>query len=1208
MGRKFDDHDAVRRYLLRQLTDSEQQDLELLILSDAELAEELDIAEDELIDEYLDQKLTETEREVFERDFLASPARQRKLVAAEALQRYLQTIPPTPVVVPEGLLSRVSRSLQQSFFSSPLAVAAALFLVVGLGFAVWRITSHRSPVDDGLVALNAAYDRERPTEARITQFNYAPYVTTRGPAAKSVNEADRDRAELIFRNALNERPTPALHHALGKVYLAKNDFDRAIAEFEEARKGDANNALIYADLGAAYLEKGKLGIAGNDEARADAGKGLADLGRALENLNKSLELQPSLLEALFNRALCEQKMTLYAKAEEDWRLYLQKDSSSRWAEEARQNLKALEERKARATESEEQLRQNFLQAFATKNEPEAWIALTRSQRRAGNSIVERMLDEYLEQRLRGDTEGAKSVLQLIKFAADVQAQKIDERYTFDLAKIYSGCSLQQCQSLAAARNQMKLASASFNKNEFDEAVRLFTDAETAFAKINDTPEALFAQSWIGVSTLRLSQAEAGVQIFQELSTKFEARGYKFFQAVSLTALGDAYATLNEFSKRLDYANRALTLSERLEDHANVVRCQSHRLGTYLILNDEEKSLDAFLRATVRADYIPPDPKLVWPLYYEAALDFHFLGLPSSALAFAQEAMSLANAADVGLLRSRSWERLGVIYGKQGNFAAAIDSGNRALAEAAKISGDVIRKNMSAHSVLVLGELHAAAGEAKQSIEYFDQSIKAYEDLKSEAYSYRSHKGKLLSLIALHDDAHAQAELDSVLALFEGQRQKIVEESNRDKFFDSGQDTYDVAIAFALSHGNDYVKALDYAEASRARSLFEMMGNGANPIDSPEGRQLLLRGNTAPLTVAEIQQQMPAAGQLLEYAALPDRLVMWVVTPSAVKGAQVSIDAAKLDENVRRYVSLLSEHNPSAVDSDQIRAEGSKLSESLLAPVQQFLDPAKQLCIIPDKSLNFLPFAALLNSSGKYLVEDFQLEQAASANVFVRSSSNATAKERTSTETLLSVGNPDFDSSRFTELADLPEAAREAKEVASFYKPATILSGADASRSRVIRDSATADVIHFATHAVSDPESPLASKLVLARDSTSASANGGDAFEAFDIYGLQLPRTRLIVLSACQTGIERSYRGEGAVGLSRPFIAAGVPLVIASLWPVESDATANLMISFHRYRKTQKLSTVAALRMAQLDMIHHSSNSENGYGWAAFTAIGGYATY
>ena len=109
--------------------------------------------------------------------------------------------------------------------------------------------------------------------------------------------------------------------------------------------------------------------------------------------------------------------------------------------------------------------------------------------------------------------------------------------------------------------------------------------------------------------------------------------------------------------------------------------------------------------------------------------------------------------------------------------------------------------------------------------------------------------------------------------------------------------------------------------------------------------------------------------------------------------------------------------------------------------------------------------------------------------------------------------------------------------------------------------------------------------------------------------MKLTRTRLVVLSACQTGIERSYRGEGAIGLARPFIAAGVPVVVASFWEVDSEATANLMISFHNHRKKERISSVEALRRAQLDAIHNSQPNERAtFGWAAFVAIGGYATF
>ena len=109
--------------------------------------------------------------------------------------------------------------------------------------------------------------------------------------------------------------------------------------------------------------------------------------------------------------------------------------------------------------------------------------------------------------------------------------------------------------------------------------------------------------------------------------------------------------------------------------------------------------------------------------------------------------------------------------------------------------------------------------------------------------------------------------------------------------------------------------------------------------------------------------------------------------------------------------------------------------------------------------------------------------------------------------------------------------------------------------------------------------------------------------------MKFNRTRLVVLSACQTGIERVYQGEGAIGLARPFIASGVPVVVGSLWPVESESTADLMISFHKQRKQNHVSTVEALRGAQLEILHQQQpGSPKNYGWAAFIAIGGYAAF
>ena len=100
----------------------------------------------------------------------------------------------------------------------------------------------------------------------------------------------------------------------------------------------------------------------------------------------------------------------------------------------------------------------------------------------------------------------------------------------------------------------------------------------------------------------------------------------------------------------------------------------------------------------------------------------------------------------------------------------------------------------------------------------------------------------------------------------------------------------------------------------------------------------------------------------------------------------------------------------------------------------------------------------------------------------------------------------------------------------------------------------------------------------------------------------LLRARLVILSACQSGLGQYYRGEGIVSLVRPFLARGVPTVVASLWPVDSPATAMLMIDFHRARKQNSLLAADALRAAQLRMMQGDSFNHPYY-WAPFVVIG-----
>jgi CHAT domain-containing protein len=147
------------------------------------------------------------------------------------------------------------------------------------------------------------------------------------------------------------------------------------------------------------------------------------------------------------------------------------------------------------------------------------------------------------------------------------------------------------------------------------------------------------------------------------------------------------------------------------------------------------------------------------------------------------------------------------------------------------------------------------------------------------------------------------------------------------------------------------------------------------------------------------------------------------------------------------------------------------------------------------------------------------------------------------------------------------------------------------------------IVHFATHGIINTERPELSGIVLSLfDREGHSQNG--FLRLHDIYNLHLPAD-LVVLSACSTGLGKEVRGEGVIGLSRGFMFAGASGVIASLWKVDDDATAELMKHFYDALFQKGMSPSAALRHAQL-ALSQNKRWESPYYWAGFVIQGNYA--
>jgi CHAT domain-containing protein len=564
-----------------------------------------------------------------------------------------------------------------------------------------------------------------------------------------------------------------------------------------------------------------------------------------------------------------------------------------------------------------------------------------------------------------------------------------------------------------------------------------------------------------------------------------------------------------------------------------------------------------------------------------------LKLFSTSLSFSKEALALIKEISPASIRvSRSLNNIVRAAAAKGDFESALKYANESRQVTLMRGPSAENTQAAAESHLLLADLKSQMKECDAALTDYDQALELYNRLPELTVgSYQIHKGKLFCFEQLERRAEFSEELKTVLKLSEQYRAKIREDTSRQAFFAGEQLVYDVAIESAIKDG-DARRALSFAEESRSRSLLDFVESDKPAVELEKRFGAVAR----PLSLAEIQSRLPEKLQLVEYSVLPDRLALWVVTRTRFDFIEKPVTAAELEKKIDAYRSLITGKGPAT----EIRQAARELYELL---IPQGLDRDKQLCVIADKSLHQLAFSSLVSRTEKYLLEDYAVSYAPSASVLVLATENALRKERIRDESLLSVGNPDFDREENPNLTDLRAAETEAKSVAEDYAKSQTLLGTEATKEKFLRSLADVEVIHFAGHFVANRQSPGNSKLLFA---------GGD-LRSYELGAYKLPRAKLVVLSACETALERYDKSEGAIGVARTFLALGAPLVVASQWKVDSEPTRDLMIAFHRNRKERGLTSAESLRRAQLEVMSRSETAQPFY-WAAFSLVGGYSNY
>jgi CHAT domain-containing protein len=512
----------------------------------------------------------------------------------------------------------------------------------------------------------------------------------------------------------------------------------------------------------------------------------------------------------------------------------------------------------------------------------------------------------------------------------------------------------------------------------------------------------------------------------------------------------------------------------------------------------------------------------------------------------------------------------------------------------------------------VGNLRSKQGEIEQALDYYSRA-KTIIDKSQEKFIPMMNvlRARAEAYIQAKEFAKAHQDLKLAIKLIEDYRKNIEERKSKSDFLDATQGVYDEIEVLNIRAFKNLIAAFNASEQSRARALLDDLdpaegldrhgdkeGYTRNPPGSP-----VKKHEVSPLTLGQVQKALPTDLKLVTYSVTKQRTFIFVVTRNSFDVAESEATTEMLDQLVQAYLSDLKSMAP----DEEMSKKSALLYRYLIQPVEEKIRDGKRLCIVPDKSLHYLPFAPLVDSSGKYLIESYCLTYAPSASVLVKCLEEGRRKGANGAEKMLAVGDPLFNVDAFPQLKKLPDAEREVKESVAFYNPSSIvLIGADATSENVRTALNDCDVAHFSLHCLVEEKTPWLAALVLAKPGQEAAAQSVDndgLLRLNEVYGMNLPRTKLVVLSACQSGLGQYYRGEGIVSLVRPFLTLKVPTVVASLWSVESHATSALMIDFHRQRKSNGWEAGQALRAAQVKMARSISN-RHPYYWAPFIAVGG----
>jgi CHAT domain-containing protein/Tfp pilus assembly protein PilF len=696
--------------------------------------------------------------------------------------------------------------------------------------------------------------------------------------------------------------------------------------------------------------------------------------------------------------------------------------------------------------------------------------------------------------------------------------------------------------------------------------------------------------------------------------------------VTISNVASSYAQLGQYQRALDMHLQVLALRQGPANKAGRAITLSNIGNCYYHLGDVTRALDFYSQSL---ELMRQDTKK----YYTATVLNHIgvayrsLGEYDKALTYFNEALELRTIAGDHRGIATTLSELARLERDRGNLLEARKRIEEALAQV-----EVVRSKVS--SSLLRSSFFASVQQYREF--YIDLLMRLQKDNPAEQLERvafnASETGRARSLLQLLAEAGTNIHHGIDPSLLEHKRalaETIDAKAQQQTRLLSGKHTDEEAESVRRE-----LSALITELEQLERRIRE---------SSPQFTALV---QPVPLGLEQIQQNiLDRDTLLLEYSLGEERSFVWAITPESIRVFELP-KRAVIEPAAKRVYELITARTVSVAketleqrrqrlqlaDAEYANAS-TALSRMILGPVAAELKD-KRLLIVSDGVLQHIPFAGLPDpaaTDARALIVDHEVVLAPSASV-VGLLRQETPNRKPASKMVAVLADPVFsnDDPRVAAIrlahtasidksatADAPRSAepgvdglrrlrfsrQEADAIARLAGDGSKLEAVDFAANRNLATSAELGqyrVVHFATHGIINNSLPELSGIVLSLVDEKGKPQNG-FLRLYDLYNLKLSAD-LVVLSACQTALGKEIRGEGLVGLTRGFMYAGAPRVIASLWQIDDRASAEFMKRFYEAMLGQKLRPAAALRAAQVSMSKDPRWRQPHY-WAAFTIQG-----